>query len=200
MTWAAGSTFGRLFFRGGAHATEWDTFRSFGPVSTMRFDHHPPPAKEHPKRAITYLAPSTIRAGSQDPFEVCVVETYSTTKLIDTRSREPWFTLWSTTRDLIGLDVVDGPWLARAHGNAAISSGPRAISRDWSRAIYRSFDTLDGIYYGTSSLPMARSVALFERARSALPARYLLALPLSHPGFGPALRRIAATYGYDLIV
>ena len=58
---------------------------------------------------------------------------------------------------------------------------------------------MHGIYYETSSLPMMRSVALFERTMPLLPRQPRVNLPLTHPGLEPALRRIAVSFGLDLI-
>jgi hypothetical protein len=196
----SGSTFGRIFSAGGSHPTVWNHFRHFGPVPSMRFDHHPPPPRDHRTRSISYLAPSRQRRKMRnDPLEACIREVFADTGLIDVHTNAPWFVLWDSTRDLRLLDVNDSKWIARAGGNGAISTGARGPSRNWSRAIHRNYRNVDGIYYATSSLPMSRSVALYERARNALPARFTLCLPLAHPGFRPALQRIAVDYDMDLI-
>lgn len=50
----------------------------------------------------------------------------------------------------------------------AINSGSRAKARAWSRVIYRTAD-VDGIWY-PSSINNKPCIALYERARDALPA------------------------------
>lgn len=191
---------GRIYFAGGAHPSTWDGFRRFGPVSSMRFDHHSPPPREHSKRAISYVAPSRGRKGSAyDPLVTCICECFAATGTIDLRLGEPWFVLWTPARRLSLLDVVDGPWITRAHGNGAISTGPRGTSRIWARAIYRTYPGVDGIFYQSSTLPMMRSVALFDRAQDAVPSRYQVALPLTHPGLRAPIRRIACSLGLALL-
>jgi hypothetical protein len=196
-----GSWIGRLYFTGGAHPTAWDSFRAFGPVASMRFDHQPPPPAVHPTRAIAYAAPRDGRKRATfDPLAVCVRECFATTNTIDTRAGAPWFVLYRTARVLRLLDVVDSPWISRAGGNGAISSGMRGMARRWSRAIYHDYSDIDGIFYEAATLPAARSVALYERATNAVPFSPKITLPLEHPGLRAALKRIAYTYGMDLVL
>jgi hypothetical protein len=199
FTLSAGTTVGRIFFRGGSHPANWNSFRTFGPVSRMRFDHHPLPPGDHPGHAIAYVAPSRGRTGPLDPLAAGIMECFGETGTIDTRAGDPWFALWAFTADLELLDVVDGPWITRMHGNAAISSGPRAVCRAWARKAHRTYSGIHGIFYQTSSVPMMRSMALFERAMPLLPKKFKVCVPLSHPGLQPALRRIADTFGVDLL-
>lgn len=196
-----GTALGRLYFAGGPHPSAWNTFRYFGPVPTMRFDHHPPPARDHPALSISYAAPSRSRRNRRlDPLVAAVRETFAPSGIIDVTTGAPWFCLWSPSRALRLLDVVDGPWVARVGGNAAIASGARRTARAWSRDIHAAYADVDGIYYQTSSTPQMRSAALYERARPALPAAPELDLPLSHPGLRAALRRIADDYDMYLVV
>jgi hypothetical protein len=44
------------------------------------------------------------------------------------------------------------------------------------------------------------AIALYERARNALPARPQANMPLSHPGLEPDLARFARELGYDLLL
>jgi hypothetical protein len=165
----------------------------------MRFDHHIRPVRAGDRRAIAYLAPEVTRAGrGNDPLETCLAEVFSSTALIDLSMDEPWFCIWQPTRPLRLIDVVDCRWIARARGNAAISSGEHERSQRWAKAIHRAYPDVDGIYYETSTLPMRRSIALFERAESAIPSSPEANLPLDHPGLRPAIKRIAHGLGYRL--
>lgn len=198
---SAGQFVGRVFFAAGPHPAVWDSFRNFGPVASMRFDHHPAPTRVHPVRAIAYAAPSQTSDGRAiDPLETCVLECFSSTRTIDTRFNEPWFVLWRAARPIPVLDMVDSAWIVRAGGNAAISSGARSMARRWSKAVYRAYPSVAGIYFESSNLPSSRGVALYERAQSALPPRYDAAFPLTHPLLRSALRRIAHQYAFNLVL
>src|SRR2546426_6779076 len=50
-----GSVLWRVYFRGGPHPASWNQFRTHGPVSSGRFDHHDPPPHGQ-ERAILYAA------------------------------------------------------------------------------------------------------------------------------------------------
>ncbi len=77
----AGSLLFRLYFRSGDHPASWNRFRSFGPLASARFDHHPPPQREHPNLGILYAAPDV---------KTCVAEVFQNTRNINLRRREPW--------------------------------------------------------------------------------------------------------------
>lgn len=104
--------------------------------------------------------------------------------------------MFESTRPLRLLDLGDSDSVTRAGGNAAISSGVRSRSREWARAVYRHYrgESLDGVIYPSSNIPIARVAALWERAEDALPARPELNEPLSHLG----LRATMETFAADL--
>lgn len=197
LDFPAGATFGRLYFAGGEHPGTWNAFRSFGPVATMRFDHHVRPVRPHDDRSISYVAPSAMRRGrSNDPLETCLAEVFASTGVVELSRAEPWFTLWSAERTLRVLDVVDCRWITRAGGNAAISSGSHRQSQLWAKAIHAAYPDVEGIYYECATVPMRRSVTLFERADDALPTAPRLNVPLNHPGLRAAVKRI--THALDM--
>ncbi|MGH3090686.1 MAG: RES domain-containing protein, partial [Rubrobacteraceae bacterium] len=71
----------RLYFRGGEYPGSWEGFRSFGPLASARFDHHPPPRGDHPNLGILYAATEV---------KTCVAEVFWNTRNINLRRREPW--------------------------------------------------------------------------------------------------------------
>lgn len=97
------------------------------------------------------------------------------------------------------LDVSDSPWVVRKGGNASISSGRRAVARQWARAIHSTYPDLDGIWYQTSSCPPARSVVLNERARDALAANPLASWSLDDPGLSEHIAAAADAIGFGVI-
>lgn len=197
----AGARVARIYAAGGDHPSTWRSFRTFGPVPTMRFDHHLRPERPGERRAVSYCAPAAVRrATGNDPLETCLAEVFSSTAVIDLSQGQPWFTIWVAARPLRLLDVVDCRWITRARGNAAISSGEHAQSQKWAKAIHHAYQDVDGIYYETSSIPMRRSVALFERAETALPAAPEVNVPLNHAGLRAAVKRVANDLGFRLHV
>lgn len=191
----------RLYSSGGTHGTAWSAFRAYGPVATMRFDHHPPPRRLHPSRAVMYAAGAwTSPEGLvTDPLEVAVLERFQGSGIIDRETDAPRLTLWRPRRPLRLLRLSDSSWLTRAGGNAALMAGPRGVAREWARAVYRAYPSIDGLVWSSSLLPPGRSLMLFERARDAVPAAPLVDRALSERALQPALARIATTYGLTLV-
>jgi RES domain len=190
---------GRIFFTSGEHPTAWNSFRSFGPT-TSRFDHHPPPRRQHRNHAILYGAPLITDANgiAIAPLDTCLAEVFITTGMVDVRSGSPYFALFEPTRPLHLLDMTDSGWITAAGGNAGIYTGPRVRAREWARAIYAHYaaDSLDGLYYGSSAFPPGRSVALFERAQDAIPPHPRLRLALSDPALRDDIEYGCGTRGF----
>lgn len=194
-----GTLIGRIYSAAGQYATSWRTFRAWGPT-TSRFDHQPGTAHAHDSRRILYAAPAIV-GGNDDVYPVlktCLAECYRERGMIEMSRDNPYFALFEVSRPLRLLDLADCDWLTRAGGNGAISSGLRSRSREWARAIYRAYDFLDGVIYPSSHIPVARSVALWERAEDALPDRPSLNEPLIHIGLRAAIETYAAELGLSL--
>jgi hypothetical protein len=191
----AGTLLGRIHWQGGLHPTTWDEFRRFGPTGS-RFDHQPPPRSVHSSRGILYAA---IRAPKASILETCVLECFQQRRVVELRRDDPYLVLFETTRELRLLNLASSNWITRAGGNAAISSGLRSMSRGWSRAVYRTYKDVDGLYFPCSLNPPARSIALYERAVSALPARPLVHMPLTHASLRAELEAYASDYVLGLL-
>lgn len=152
-----GTLVGRIYRAGGAHPATWGSFRSFGPTKA-RFDHQPPPPREHPTRRITYVAPAIPGpTGHTYPvLKTCMAETYRDRGAVETTRDDPYLALFETTRQLLLLDLGESDWITTAGGNGAISSGLRSSAREWAHAIYRHYDgddAPDGLIYPTSNIP-----------------------------------------------
>ena len=183
---SAGTMLWRIFGRAGAHASGWSSFRSFGPVDA-RFDHHLPPPREQ-VRAIYYAA--------REPA-TCVAEIFQAERLIERFVDAPWLVGLSIVRDVLLLDLT-GRWPTRAGASMAIHSGPRAVARAWSRAIYEAFPEVQGLLYCSSMDGNRHAVALYERARKAMPPRPELHRALSDPDLLPFLGDAARAFGYQV--
>lgn len=178
----------RIYFRGGDHPQSWNEFRRFGPVAAARFDHHPEPPRTHRGLGIIYAA-SLVKT--------CLAEVFREARSVYARDREPWLVGFETTAALTLLNLR-GDWPTRAGGSMKINSGPRPVSRRWSRAIHDAYPEAAGLLYSSSMHGNREAVALYERADSAIPARPLVHVPLSHPGLHGELDRTATELGYDL--
>lgn len=193
----AGSEIVRIWFSGSRYASGFAQFRDFGPTFS-RFDHHLPDGAGRPTngpRAILYAIDATA-----DPhaFTSALAEVFQDTRTIDLRAGAPRLTIFRTTRDLSLLDLT-AHWATRAGASASLSSGPRAITKEWSRNFYTAYPNMDGLRYrsamsGGSSL----SLALYERGRSAMPTAPFFDRALEHTALRSELVRAARLLGYDI--
>jgi hypothetical protein len=184
----AGAVLWRIYFRAGAHPSRWNGFRSFGPTGA-RFDHHPSPPKRHRTRGILYAS---------DSGPTSLAEVFQQTRVIDRFADTPAVAAFRLKRDLRLLDLT-GAWPTRAGASMAINSGSRAKARAWSRAIYAAFPDVAGLRYASSMNANQPAFALYERARSAVPAAAVLDLPLDTPALAAPLAAAAVRFGYGLV-
>jgi RES domain len=184
----AGTVLWRVYFAGGGHPSSWGEFRDFGPVKAARFDHHVPPPRRQ-DRAILYAA-------EQGP--TCFAEAFQAARVINRTRRTPWLVSFALAREVRLLDLA-GAWPTRAGASQAVSSGPRSRAREWSRAVHEQYPEIEGLGYPSSMLGETRAVALYERAREALPTAPAFHVPLTHPGLQATVQRIAARLGYRLV-
>jgi hypothetical protein len=184
----AGAVLWRIYFRGGAHPSRWDGFRAFGPTNA-RFDHHATPARRHRTRAILYAS---------DSGPTSVAEVFQQTRVVDRFADSPALAALKVTKDLQLLDLT-GAWPTRAGASMAINSGSRAKARAWSRAIYAAYPNVEGLRYASSMNANQPAFALYERAKSAMPAAAALDLPLSAPALSAPLAAAAIRFGYALV-
>jgi hypothetical protein len=154
-----------------------------------RFDHHPPAAKRHRTRAILYAS---------DSGPTSLAEVFQQTRVIDRFADSPALAGFHLTRDLQLLDLT-GAWPTRARASMAINSGSRARARAWSRAIYAAYPRVEGLRYASSMNANQPALALYERARSALPAAAALDLPLAARALMTPLAAAAIRFGYALV-
>ena len=186
-TLGAGTELWRVYFRGGAHPTLWSQLRSYGPARS-RFDHHPRPARVHADRSILYGAENAHTA---------LAEVFQDQRLIDRRRGDPWLVGFQLTRDVTLLDLT-GAWPTRAGASMNINSGPRPRAQRWSQRIHEAYPRVEGILYSSSMNANAPAVALYERARTALPSAPTFHRPLADPGLLVVLQNAALRFGYRL--
>ena len=181
------TTLWRIYPTGGPHAGRWDDFRSYGPLTTARFDHHLPPPRRQ-ERAVLYVGLA---------IATCVAEVFQDTRVIDRRRRGPWLVGFRLRRAVHLLDLT-GDWPTRAGASQAISSGRRDRARAWAAAIHAAYPAVEGLWYRSSMHGGQPAVALTERAIGALRAQPDVHLPLAHPSLEVPLGRMAASLGYLL--
>jgi hypothetical protein len=168
----------------GAYPTAWDQFRTYGPTLS-RFDHHVPPPHDQ-ERGILYATygPEAFTTAIAECFQD---GTGAGVGPIDPVLNAPTMSVFAITDEIPLLDL-DSAWITRARGNLAIKTGPRVISREWSRAIYEIHGgAVCGLAYQSSVLGPGRCVALWETAEFAIPPDPELSRTMNDPALRPAL-------------
>lgn len=171
----AGRTIWRIYFAGGAHSTTWQ-------------DYHDLPRRVQ-ARGILYAAvePTT-----------CLAEVFQSTRVIDRSAGSPWLVAFRSARPLRLLDLT-GVWPTRVGASMAINSGPRPRARRWSRVIYDAYPDVDGLWYASSMHANRASLALYERARRAIPGAPSFHRALADPALLRRLNTAASILGYRLV-
>lgn len=81
----------------------------------------------------------------------------------------------------------------------AIASGPRSRARLWSQAIHAAFPQIDGLLYASSMHANQPSIALYERAVTAMPARPVFHRQLADPAVLTLLKNACSAVNYLLV-
>lgn len=178
----------RIYFRGGAHATTWNAFRTYGPTAA-RFDHHTRPRREQ-ARAIYYAA----RSG-----RTCLAEVFQRTRVIDVSADAPAIAAFRLLRSVRLLDLR-GLWPTQAGASQALSSGAHPRARAWSRVIWSVHTGADGLWYSSAMDGGAPAVALYERSKDAVPTVPVFSAALAEPGLRVMLARAATQLNYLLML
>lgn len=170
----------------------WNTFRTFGPLQTARFDHHLLNEHGEPRlqdRGIYYAAVEIATA---------LAEFFQDTRTIDREFEAVTLVGFELLRAVDLLNLT-GTWPTRIGASMVLNSGPRSRSRIWSRALYEVYPGVQGLYYPSSMHANRPAIAFYERAAPALPLVPKVHRPLSDPALLADLDRTAQRLGYLLV-
>ena len=134
----------------------WNVPRAFGPIKRMRFDHHPPPKREHVAFGVWYAAGS-LRDAVAETFGNLpgILDRFSGTNVCIVELSEPV--------DLVSL-YGNGPRLLHRGLDHRIGTTTQyALTQKWARAIYEAFPDLMGIRWKGRQLG-GETVVLTDRA------------------------------------
>lgn len=188
-TVSTGTVLWRIHRTIGAHVMQWNQLRSYGPISTCRFDPHPEgPPRQHPGVGVLYAASSLPTA---------LAEVYQTTRVIDSVTDSPVATAFRFRRPVRLLDLT-GKWPLRAGASHVINTGRRTATRAWARAFVTAWPNLDGLWH-TSSLTGDPCVTLYPPAADTLPSAPAHTFAIDDGDYLDWLLIAADTIGYDLI-
>lgn len=185
----AGTRLWRVYSAGGPHAVAWNEFRQYGPTDS-RFDPQRPPTHFDSDRAVCYL-------GEVAPL--CVAERFQAHRRVERRAGDPHLAGFDLRGPVRLLDLR-GLWPTRMGASQAVATGPRSRSRRWAVLLYETFrPDVDGLCYRSSMYGGQTAVALWDRARPALPSDPVLDIALSDPRLTLPLARSAWSVGYSLV-
>ncbi len=172
----------------GSHVLAWNQLRTFGPISTMRYDPQPEPAGSS-MEGVLYTATSLATA---------LAETFQATRVVDSRSFGPRVTAWTPTRALRLLDLT-GSWALRNGAAFSLATAPKSTCRAWARQIRATWPDLDGLW-APSTMTGGANVVLWNPAQTSLPDGPDFSRPLTEPTVHAICNRIAREeLGYRLI-
>lgn len=186
----AGSWLARMYFAGGRHPSQWNTFRHVGPLEG-RFDHHQPSDEGGPSpqgRGILYTASSA---------DLCLGEVFETTRRIDVDGDQPCLVVFSLRRDVHLLDLR-GDWLQRQGLADRLQFGAHATAQQWAQAFYAAWPQLHGLTYRSAATTEGHAYALYERAATALPAQPTCCRALADAALLARLEAARIRLGYSL--
>jgi hypothetical protein len=184
----------RIFTRGGRHGQQWNGFRYTGPLPHARFD----PQQPGPGGVPAMTADEGVSYFGLD-LANSVASVFQVTSIVDPVTRAPYLTVFRPARSIQVLDLSRN-WPTRAGASQEISSGPKAITQAWARAIRAAFPELDGVYYRSSMDAGNPTICLWDPpAASAIPLEPDILLPLNHKLLSETLRKVCEELDYTLL-
>jgi hypothetical protein len=192
----AATVISRLFPTSGRYPSNWNEFRHVGPLAG-RFDHHlisnsRSTSAAAQERGILY------GAYGANHIPTALAEYFQSARLIDRRANSPVLAGFALRRDIQLLDL-QGPFCTRMGASAAINSGSRIRAQRWAKAIYEAWPALDGIAYRSSMFGPEPAIALFERAKSALPSQTVFHRNLSDTAMTTVVYKTGQKLGYTVV-
>jgi RES domain len=173
----------------GPHARAFGTMRSYGPLSSARFDPHPEPAGHTSGELALYAAADLLTA---------IAERYQRRRLLHLADpTDPIAYSWRPTRPLNLVDVT-GVGAVRLGASHAINSGPKAVCRRWARSVRAAWPSADGMRY-VSSMTGHDCVVIWAPGGDSFPPAPAFAEFMASPGSGwqSRLQHACAVLGYD---
>ncbi len=165
----------------------WETQRFYGPISSGRFDHQPPPTAVHPNRSVWYASNSLRGAVAESFGKLGFVDCDSGRRVVVARADAPIVVL-----ELLGAAVKR---LKLTQEIATTTDYP--ICQSYARAFYAQFTAIQGIRWRGREIGSV-NVVLNDRAE-------MTALTpeadegIIHPGIWPRIARAANLCRMEII-
>ena len=193
-TISVGTEVSRVYFANSTHPTHWNQFRHFGPTAS-RFDHHlldTSGTSFVQDRGIMYVAAGPEAAST------CLAEVFQSKRTIDRNAGLPIYVGFVLEADVNLLDLTTS-FVTAMGASTAIHSGPRPRARRWSQQLYQAYPEIDGILYCSSMYGNAPAIALYERAKRAIPDYHLFHRELRDVAMNKVVIQIATKINYAVV-
>lgn len=165
----------------------WKAQRFYGPLSSARFDHHPPPPGEHPTRSVWYASRSLRGAVAEAFGKLGFVDRDGSRSVVVARVVRPIRLL-----DLVGVAV-------RKLGltQEIASTTEYLLCQAWSRAVYDRYPIVQGIRWRGREIGSI-NVVLNDRVElTSLTAE--VDVEIHHPSVWPRVARAARDCRLDVV-
>lgn len=163
----------------GRHASAWNDLRTFGPISTSRWDPHPPPPGHHSLTASRLRDQVPGVAYTASAPDTAFAEVFQAHGIIEL-SPDLALTGWEPTTGLELLDLVGSDFAIRNGASHALVSAPRSTCRAWARAIWEQHgDTISGLL-APSTMTGDPVIVLLPGAHDRFPTAPAFSRPLNH--------------------
>ncbi|TFH55753.1 RES family NAD+ phosphorylase [Glutamicibacter arilaitensis] len=178
-----GTVLWRIHAAGGDYPMPWNGLRTFGPISSARWDPHPEPAANYAPLGVAYLGIDVL---------TCLAEVFQGGRFIDVHLGNPYITAFQLDQELKLLDLTD-IWFLRIGGTAAEVLGPKAETRAWARALHREFPEASGLVSASAVVPGHEVIVLWE---DRFPQATSFASSLDNPAIALDVAALADSIGY----
>jgi RES domain-containing protein len=168
------------------HPMRWDETRTYGPLTTARFDPWLPPPKERAPEGVAYF-------GRDVP--TCVAEVFQDTRHVSTSRRGLQLTAFVPSRTLRLLDLR-GSWPISIGASHLINSGPRRRCRAWAHALRNAHPDADGLIF--TGMAGRDCVTVFDPPGGLFPEAPEFSRPFSDPALASRIADACSQIGYAL--
>jgi hypothetical protein len=165
---------------------QWNSFRTFGPLRSARYDPHEPPPHEQDE-AVAYF-------GSD--WEVCLAEVFQQTRVVQSGTGAPFITGVQPLRQLRLIDLRGG-WPLTVGASHHINTARKDYCRAWARALRHAWPAADGL--ASVGINAGTIVTLFGPARDALGSGPVFDRPLADEAIDAYVATAALSIGYTVV-
>lgn len=188
----------RIHRTGGLHPSLWNELRTYGPISSLRWEPHPSPALDHTAAGSPFpgLAPAVSYAASNP--ETTFAEVFQGRRIIEL-SPDRTLSAWVPASGLELLDLIDSDFAVRNGAAHMLPAAPRNTCRAWARAIFAQYGNQISGLLVPSTITGDPVVVLFPLASHHFPAAPALSRPLDHVDVAGLAQRAGRRFGWTVV-